>query len=313
VQPLLTTTADTVQTDLIFDKFRHSNRLLVKIQDGCHRFCNYCIVPYLRGTPQSQTIAEIVSYINSFDPLPSEVVLSAINTEAFGKDTGESLVTLVKEVLQKTKVPRIGFGSVHPWSINAAFLEYYKKTLSKEKRFIHFFHVPIQSGSQPMLDAMRREYAITDVIRSLEAIKKIRPDAFIATDVIVGYLGETDDLFAETYTTLQKSPISRFHVFPFSNRAHTAAFYMKKRIAEVSAADKKKRATALRTLSNQKYTQFVETLMGKEYDALVVERTKRGTRLLLDNNVEYVTPKDALPGDIIHVKMESSLDASLRS
>jgi threonylcarbamoyladenosine tRNA methylthiotransferase MtaB len=288
----------------IHDKFRQSNRLLVKIQDGCHRFCNYCIVPYLRGNPQSQTIQEIVSYINSFDPTPSEVILSAINTESFGKDTKETMVDLIGQVLDKTSVKRIGFGSIHPWSLTDEFLDYYRTTLSKEPRFVHFFHVPIQSGSQTMLTHMRREYDIADIMQRLMAIKAIRPDAFIATDIIVGYLGETDALFDETHNLLVKSPISRFHVFPFSNRMHTAAYYLKRRMEEPTPTQKKERAEKLRILSDIKYADFKAQQKGTESDALVIAQVKGGVRVVTHNNIELVVKKNALPGDIIHVTIK---------
>lgn len=289
----------------IGDKFRQSNRLLVKIQDGCHRFCNYCIVPYLRGNPQSQTISDIVKYINSFTPTPSEVILSAINTESFGKDTKETLVTLIKRVLKETDVQRLGFGSIHPWSLTDEFISYYKTELSHEKRFVHFFHVPLQSGSQTMLDLMRREYSLADILTRLNAIQSIRNDALIATDIIVGYLNETNALFEETRNTLKNSPISRFHVFPFSNRMHTSAYYMKRRMTEPAQTEKKSRSAILRKLSEQKYNQFVTRLHGKEAYALVIAQTVKGLRVLTHNNIELIVKQVALPGDIIRVTIKN--------
>lgn len=289
----------------ISDKFRQSNRLLVKIQDGCHRFCNYCIVPYLRGSPQSQTIDSIVSYINSFNPIPSEVILSAINTESFGKDTKETLVDLTERVLTETNVKRVGFGSIHPWSLTDKFLDYYAVTLSKEKRFVHFFHVPIQSGSQIMLNLMRREYDLHDILQRLHYLKKARQDAFIATDVIVGFLGETEDLFKETVITLTNSPISRFHVFPFSNRMHTSAYYMRKRMNEPSPKEKKRRCALLRDLSNTKYSNFVSELEGMNTTALVISCSQKVSRVVTHNNIELMVRQEALPGDIIHVTIKS--------
>lgn len=292
------------QTQQIHDKFRQSNRLLVKIQDGCHRFCNYCIVPYLRGNPQSQTIQEIISYIHSFNPVPSEVILSAINTESFGKDTKETMIDLIQNVLEKTSVRRIGFGSIHPWSLTDEFLEYYRTTLSRESRFVQFFHVPIQSGSQTMLNSMRREYDITDIMKRLDIIKAIRPDALIATDIIVGYLGETDQLFDETYQLLKKSAISRFHVFPFSNRMHTAAYYLKRRMEEPTPSQKKERAEKLRTLSEVKFKKFKSQQSGIDSEALVIAAARGGVRVITHNNIELVVKKNALPGDIIHVTIK---------
>ncbi len=291
------------------DKFRFSNRLLVKIQDGCHRFCSYCIVPYLRGAPQSQRIEDIISYINSFTPTPSEVVLSAINTESFGKDTGESLIELIKAVLQKTAVQRIAFGSIHPWSLTDEFIEYYRKELSHEERFIHFFHVPLQSGSQSVLKLMRREYDINEILFKLKAIQSIRKDAFIASDVIVGYLGETDQLFKETEEALIHSAISRLHVFRFSNRAHTAAYYMKKQYPEPTAQEKKERSHELLSLSKRKMDGFTKKMVGVTLGALAINSTQEGTKLLLHNHLEgFIPGKNALPGQLIHVTILAAKD-----
>lgn len=291
------------------DKFRRSNRLLVKIQDGCQRFCSYCIVPYLRGLPQSERIKDLVSYINSFSSAPSEVVFSAINTEAFGIDTKESLIELIKETLHNTSVPRIAFGSIHPWSLTGEFITYYKTMLTKEKRFMSFFHVPIQSGSQEMLGIMKREYDIQEVIKKLYEISLINPNALIATDVIVGFLGETDELFEETYSLLEKSPISKFHVFRFSNRPHTAAFYLKNKLSEPTAQKKKERANRLIALSRGKYQKFIQRQVGRSSDALVLAKKIGGVKILLDNQVEGVLhAKDSLPGRIVRVTIIAAKD-----
>lgn len=291
------------------DKFRYSNRLLVKIQDGCHRFCSYCIVPYLRGLPQSQKIKDIIAYINEFQPLPSEVILSAINTEAFGKDTKESFVDLTKKVLSETRIPRIGYGSVHPWSLSKEFISYYKKELVHNPRFIQFFHVPIQSGSQQILQYMRREYKIEEVIAKLNLISSIQPYALIATDVIVGYLGETQELFEETYTALLNSPISRFHVFRFSNRPHTAAYYQRKTLFEPTGDEKKSRSERLIALSRIKYQDFIDTLVGKQFIALIITERGIGLKILLTNQVEgFIPQKNGLPGVLLHVTIIAAKD-----
>lgn len=305
-QPLLTASINRHQVD----KFRHSNRLLVKIQDGCHRFCAYCIVPYLRGRPLSERIADLISYIQSYSPMPSEVVLSAINTEAFGNDTGESLTSLIQGVLKETKVSRIALGSLHPWSLTKEFVSYYQSSLAHDQRFVSFFHVPIQSGSQTVLGYMKREYNIHDVIRQLSLISKVQPHAFIATDVIAGFLGETDDLFEESYTLLKNSNISRFHVFRFSNRAHTAAFYLKKRLPEPTSAQKKERSKRLIELSKIKYLKFIDSLVGRSFQALVIAEQTKGVSVLLSNHVEGILEvKHRLPGQIVHVTIMGTKDS----
>jgi threonylcarbamoyladenosine tRNA methylthiotransferase MtaB len=255
------------------DKYLNSGRALIKIQDGCQCFCSYCIVPYLRGLPKSYKINEIISQINKFTNL-KEVILTAINTEAFGFDTGEKLVTLIDRTIEATKVPRISFGSIHPLSINEEFLEYYKNILPL-KRLINFFHVPIQSGSNKILNLMKRRYTKEEIMLKLIKIKKLNPFALIATDVIVGFLDESDKDFQETYDFLERSPISKFHIFRFSKRNNTAAHYMAKNLKEPTHQEKIERAKILAKLGKEKYERFLQ----KNIDRI-------STVLFLNNNID---------------------------
>jgi len=192
------------QNKIGMDKYLNSGRALIKIQDGCQRFCSYCIVPYLRGTPKSAKIKDIVSQINKYPDL-QEAILTAINTEAFGFDTGEKLITLIDQTIEVTKIPRISFGSIHPWSINEEFLNYYKKILPL-KRLVNFFHVPIQSGSNKILNLMKRGYTREEIMEKLRSIERLNKYALIATDVIVGFLDEWIGA-AAAYPTIHQCPV----------------------------------------------------------------------------------------------------------
>ncbi len=184
--------------DRVNDKFINSGRLMVKIQDGCHRFCSFCIVPHLRGLPKSEKIASIVSRLKTYDNSLSEVILTAINTEAFGKDTEESFLDLVKTVLTQTNFSRLSFGSVHPWSVTDEFIDFYKKEQLNGQRLVKFFHIPLQSGSNRVLALMKRRHTREDMMERVKQINQINPMTFISTDIIVGYLEETDDDFRNT-------------------------------------------------------------------------------------------------------------------
>jgi len=204
------------------DKFLKSGKMMVKIQEGCNRFCSYCIVPYLRGPVKSETVSDIIKLIIQNQKLAKEVILTAINTDAFGKDTKETLIQLIESILMNTKVERVSFGSIHPWSITKEFLDWYR--LNKDNpRFVHFFHIPIQSGSNTILKLMNRKYTTKELLDNLNMLHEIDPNALIATDIIVGFPGETEIEFQETYTFLKNSPITKFHVFRYSNRPGTAA------------------------------------------------------------------------------------------
>ncbi len=259
--------------NFISDKYLSSKRLLLKIQDGCHRFCSFCIVPYLRGLPKSIPEEQIIDRINFYKNNFSikEVILTAINTEAYGHDNGKSLKSLIKAVLDKTKVERISFGSIHPWSFREDFLHFLAE-IKNANRFIYFFHIPLQSGSDDILKLMKRGYTTKEYEEIVNQIKKINPNSFIATDVIVGFLGEDDHKFEETYQFLKNIPVDRFHVFRYSKREKTAAYYLEKQIKSVSEEKKKIRSQLLRKLSQQKFEAFLKKMINQEDMVLILNK-----------------------------------------
>lgn len=273
------------------DKYLNSGRALIKIQDGCQRFCSYCIVPYLRGNPKSETIQNLEFRIKNLKPEIKEVILTAINTEAFGYDTGETLIQLIQQTLiirlrSGQAIPRISFGSIHPWSINDELLNYYKKILPL-KRLVNFFHVPIQSGSNKMLNLMKRGYTREEIMLKLIEIKKLNPMALIATDVIVGFLDETDNDFQDTYDFLERSPVSKFHIFRFSKRNNTAAYYMAKNLEEPSNQKKIERARILVKLGKKKYEEFLQKNVGRTSTVLFLNnKLENFQETLLDNQLQ---------------------------
>ncbi len=288
------------------DKYQSSGRLLIKIQDGCHRFCSFCIVPYLRGLPKSYKISDILKVIRKND-WAKEAILTAINTEAFGKDTGESFLSLIRSVLLNTKVQRLSFGSIHPWSIDSEFVSFYKNEVMKDfrDRFVHFFHIPVQSGSDMVLRLMKRGYRAKEILERVYELKKINPYIYFGTDVIVGFPGETESDFRQTYEFLQKSPFVKFHIFRYSSRKHTAAYYMQKRLEVVPEDTKKKRARLLAELESEKIREFQKKLIGRKFSALVLNSVKNGLfSAVLDNQYPvllYCSHKDI--GKIIEVKI----------
>jgi threonylcarbamoyladenosine tRNA methylthiotransferase MtaB len=293
------------------DKFLNSGRLMVKIQDGCNRFCTYCIVPYLRGKPVTQKTNNIVNQINVYNGSVKEVILTAINTEYFGKDNQESLPTLLDAILTKTKVDRISFGSIHPWSITDEFINWYKKN-ADNPRFVHFFHIPIQSGSDKILKLMNRSYTSQDMLIKLNKLQKINPTALIGTDIIVGFPGETEIEFNQTYNFLNQSPISKFHVFRFSPRTGTKAAAMEKPESIIDSATKIKRSHLLINLGKQKYLNFVEKMIGKTYPGLTLIPKNDTQEILLDNQIP-ATLNDHLydPGKIVKVTVVKSFNGRL--
>lgn len=297
-----------INKNFVFDKYLSSKRLIVKIQDGCHRFCSFCIVPYLRGLPRSYHPKMIIEEINLAVKKYQikEVILTAINTEAYGRDIKKSLVDLLKELINGTSVSRISFGSIHPWSIDNSFLRFYKKCLSLS-RLVDFFHIPLQSGSNRMLKLMKRGYEIEEYEERLNAIKKINPRSFLATDIIVGFLNETEAEFDQTYQFLKRSPLVRFHVFRYSPRKRTASFYLGKSLKLVDEKTKMKRAAILRELSDKKYHSFLQSLVGGQDRALILNKKIDDGYCegLLTNQVPIVVKADEKNiGEIKWVKIE---------
>ena len=266
-------------------KFLDSGRLLVKIQDGCQRFCSFCIVPYLRGKPKSYSIQYLVSSIQKEEKKIKEVILTAINTEAFGYDTGETFINLIQSVINQTKIPRVSFGSINPWSINNEFFYLYKRLLPT-RRLVDFFHIPLQSGSNKILSVMKRGYTKEEMIERLRSIKRLNEFVCIGTDVIVGFLDETDKDFEETYNFFKISPVSKLHVFRFSKRQNTAAYFLSKRLREPSHQTKIMRAKALAELGKDKYEAFLRKHVDRTFSTLFLKsRIDNFQEALLSNQI----------------------------
>lgn len=286
------------------DKFLNSGRRMVKIQDGCERFCSYCIVPYLRGKPTSKTISEILEEIHEHKSNIQEVILTAINTQYFGLNNHESLPQLLDAILEHTDIPRISFGSIHPWSITLEFLDWYKKNATNP-RFVHFFHIPIQSGSNTILRLMNRIYTHEEMFNRLQQLAKINPQALIGTDIIVGFPGETDTEFDQTYNFLQQSPINKFHVFRYSPRTGTHAIDLENKYPQISLEVKQKRSQKLINLGKSKYEHFLYSLINKSFSALTLQTYKDGYQeVLLKNQIPALIKTKLLkPGTFVNIKI----------
>ncbi len=295
--------------EAVSNKFIGSGRIMIKIQDGCQRFCTFCIVPYLRGMPKSSKISEIVKKIKQLakQNRVKEVVLTAINTQAFGFDSKESFIDLLKSAIDQTDIPKISLGSVHPWSVNDDFFTFYRQYAQK-KRLADFFHIPLQSGSNKILGLMKRGYTREEFVSKLRELGAINQYALIATDIIVGFLEESEADFQDTYNFLKESPINKFHVFRFSRRAKTSADYMARRLKEPTAMEKEDRAEALIKLGQKKLSNFLRKNVGRSSSVLFLEKTFNSYREgLLDNQLPiFVSDQPGnltAPGNIRRVKI----------
>ena len=201
------------------------SRASIKIQEGCNQICSYCIIPYVRGREKSVEPNEIISKINNASRNNiKEVVLTGTQLGNYGFDLNNTnLKELIRQVLIKTSIERIRVSSLQPKEIDNELLDIWKSN----DRLCPHFHLPLQSGSDQILKKMRRRYSSEEFIQITSLIKKYLPQASITTDVIVGFPSEKEEDFESTIYAINKSNLNNLHVFPYSVRPKTTAFYLK--------------------------------------------------------------------------------------
>lgn len=200
--------------------FEDRDRAFVKIQDGCDRYCSYCIIPYVRGRVRSRAVPDILEEITGLSEKGfSEVVLTGIHVASFGRGTDDSLPGLIRSVADIEGIQRIRLSSIDPTAFDDALLNTYRDV---EKLCPHF-HISLQSGSDTVLRRMNRRYTADEYALVTEKLRAIRPDTCITTDIITGFPGETEAEFSETLAFTEKAGLCGIHVFPYSIRKGTVA------------------------------------------------------------------------------------------
>ena len=237
-------------------------RYFLKVQDGCDYFCTYCTIPYARGFSRNPTIKSLVEQARqAADEGGKEIVLTGVNIGDFGKTTGESFVSLVKELDRIEAIKRYRISSIEPDLLTDELIEY----CAESRAFMPHFHIPLQSGSDEVLRLMHRRYDTALFARKIKLIKALMPDAFIGVDVMVGTRGERPELFEECYEFLKSLDVTQLHVFPYSERPGTMALKIP---YIVSDQDKKLRSKCLLDLSDEKTQAFYERHIGMEAEVL---------------------------------------------
>ncbi len=291
------------QNKPVWGKFLSSSRLMVKVQDGCDYFCSYCIVPYLRGRSVSLEPSDVLGYIKKIAKVTpiNEVVLTGINLGLYQTKNNHSFDSLVSQVLKQTALPKISFGSLYTENLTEAFFDLYRSKQSL--RLTRYLHIPLQSGSGEILQLMRRRYSLAEFDERVQALAKAVPDALLATDIIVGFLNETDKDFMATYQYLEKSPFVRAHIFKYSPRQFTSAYYLAKKFGEVDSEVKKKRSRKLHLLFQKKLALYQQNLINRSLRALVIKSNSQHSLAFLDNGLEVVIPKPNLVVGLRNVKI----------
>lgn len=279
----------------IISGFGAQSRAFVMIQQGCDRYCTYCIVPLARGRPVSRPWQEVVAEVRALHGRGfQEVVLTGIN---IGLYEG-GLTRLVQRVLTYTDLPRLRISSIEPWTVEDCLID----MMAGETRICQHLHLPLQHGSDAVLQAMGRPYS-AGYIRSLMArVKAKAPHAAIGADVIVGFPGEDDQAFEDTYGLVDELGFSYLHVFPFSPRPGTAAAGLSGRPDEKVTAQ---RSSALRALSRRKRQAFATSRIG-EMERVLVTRSCKGRFSGISSG--YLTVEasgDAAPGELVQVMLST--------
>ena len=272
-------------------------RAMVKIQEGCDQVCAYCIVPKVRGRERSVPIDVLVAQVQEKVALGyAEVVLTGTQLGSYGFDLSDvTLATLLRRLLEETRVVRLRVSSLQPQEITGELLD-----LWKDPRLCPHFHMPLQSGSNTVLQRMRRRYTTAQYAATATRIWERLPHAAITTDVLVGFPGETDQEYHETYAFCRSLPFASMHVFPYSVRPGTSAAYFKERIGDRVKAQ---RVHQLLELGRKHQADFQQRFRGAVRPVLWEELGHHhGIRVwkgLTDNYLRVFTRTDASLGGVV--------------
>ncbi len=237
-------------------------RSFFKVQDGCDYFCTYCEIPFARGRSRSSTIAETVDMAHQIAATGvKEIVLTGVNTGEFGKHTGESFFQLIRELDKVEEVLRYRISSIEPNLITDEMIDF----IAQSRAFLPHFHIPLQAGSNTVLQLMKRRYTTELYAQRLQKIKSVMPDACIAADVIVGFNGETDEEFDKACQFIDSLPISYLHVFTYSERPGTRALAMD---GKVPINVRRERSKILHHISDRKKHLFYQSNYGTRHSVL---------------------------------------------
>jgi threonylcarbamoyladenosine tRNA methylthiotransferase MtaB len=276
-------------------------RIFLKVQDGCDYFCSFCTIPLARGKSRSANVADTLKLVEeAAQQGAKEIVLTGVNLGDFGVEHEQTFFDLVKAIDQVEGVDRYRISSIEPNLLTDEIIEF----VANSKRFVPHFHIPLQSGSDEILTRMRRKY-LSDLYRTrIAKIKALMPHCGIGVDVIVGFPGETEEHFLETYRFLNELEVSYLHVFPYSERANTTAKKMKD---VVPVKVRMERGEMLRGLSEKKRMAFYREHLDTVRPVLFEEEERRGVMFgFTDNYIKVATDYDPLlVNTVVDVQLSS--------
>ena len=272
-------------------------RSFLKVQDGCDYFCTYCTVPLARGASRNIPIAELTAQARSIAAAGvKEVVLTGVNTGDFGRSTGESFLDLLKALDKVDGIERYRISSIEPNLLTDEIVDW----IASGTKFLPHFHIPLQSGCDKTLAAMHRRYDTQFFADKIAYIRSRMDNVFFGIDVIVGFPGETEEDFLETYHFLERIAPAFIHIFPYSRRAGTVAASMKPQVQECV---KTKRVQMLEELCERLHTKFCKNNEGRS-EKVLFESTDKGGKMFgyTRNYIKVERPYDStLIGQVVDV------------
>lgn len=289
-------------------------RTFLKVQDGCNYFCAFCTIPLARGVSRSASIAETIKEAHKVAVSGArEVVLTGVNIGDFGHGTGENFYGLIQELDKVEGIARFRISSIEPNLLSDEIIDF----VAQSKKFVPHFHIPLQSGNDEMLAAMRRRYQRELYLNRVEHIRRVMPEACIGVDVIVGFPGETDAHFDDTYRFLQELDVNYLHVFTYSERPNTTAVRM---VDVVPQEVRSQRSKMLRILSTKKKRHFYRSQVGRTAEVLLeAERSGDWMHGFTENYVKVAVPFDSelvntlQKVELLGVNQESTMNAAILS
>ncbi len=305
-------------------KHAKHTRALVKIQDGCDKRCSYCVVPLARGKEKNRDVDSILAEINCLVKNGyKEVVLTGVHIGRYNSAIGRSLpdgwqagasggkdslnlAHLTERILNDTKVQRLRFTSIDPKEFSDELIDLISKSNRPDasQRIARHLHIPLQSGDNHILSLMKRDYTADEYGKLLVKIKSAIPEVMIGADVIVGFPGETDEQFENTYQFILSSPLSYLHVFSYSDRKGTIASQFPDKVPPHIIHE---RSETLHNLGRKKWEEYLDLFIGKTLDVLIEQkRDKKTNKLsgLSDNYIRVLLDgEDSLKNRIIPVSI----------
>ena len=281
--------------------YTEKTRAVIKVQDGCNNFCSYCIIPYAKGRVRSRKLENVVKEITEIAANGiKEVVITGIHVASYGIDFDNDirLIDLLEAIQKIDGIERIRLGSLEPNIITEEFVN----RLKKVTKMCDHFHLSLQSGCDETLKRMNRKYTAQAFEKEVNLLKKTFPDVALTTDVIVGFPGETEEEFNETYKYLSKIRFAKLHVFKYSPRKGTVAAKMKN---QIDSAVKEKRSHKLIELSNECEIEFLDRYIGKKVKVLFEKQDGKYIKWHTTNYLVVKVKEEKLENQIKEVKIVS--------